>query len=95
MKDLESVTKALQCEWTKPRGVRGLFDAVIEKYPETGEKLTQSAKIVHSTMFEGSIVKVQIGSSSSLSPEEKVLLRPFIWPDRHSKSDGDEQISFA
>lgn len=40
LKGLESVIKFLQDEGTSMSDVRGLFDAVIEKYPETEIKLT-------------------------------------------------------
>lgn len=57
--------------------VQGLFDAVIQKYPETEWKLTQFADIVHSPILEIAIVKFQMSSGCILSTEEKVLLRPF------------------
>eukprot|EP00171_Calliarthron_tuberculosum_P014870 IDg14870t1 len=49
MRDLESVTKVLQSNSTTLAEVKCLFDAVLDKFPETAARLSASASIVYSS----------------------------------------------
>ena len=40
---------------------RTLFDAVLEKFPETESRLSSAANIVHTPRFESALVKIQNG----------------------------------
>eukprot|EP00171_Calliarthron_tuberculosum_P001888 IDg1888t1 len=93
--DLESVTKALQDDSTTMSDVRGLFDAVIDRYPETACKLTSSASIVHNPIFENAVVKVQLENCNALSREERLAMKSFEL-DTHREVDAyDDRLSFA
>ena len=77
LKDLDSVTRALQKEGFTLSELRALFDVVLDKYPETKARLGASAAIVESKSFESGIVKAQNGSQNELSQEEELALRSF------------------
>ena len=50
--------------------VRGLFDKVLEDYPEMVTYLGTNAKIIHSPKFESAIVKIQEKMHDTLDDEE-------------------------
>ena len=95
LKTLESVSKALQEERTSISDVRAMFDAVIEEFPETTDRLTSSAAIVHSPLLESGIVKVQRGKNGALSREERSVLFPFELACNATSTEGDDCLSFA
>lgn len=95
LKVLESVTKMLQEESTSVSDVRAMFDAVIEEFPETTDRLTSSAEIVHSPLFESAVVKVQRGNSSALSREERAMLSSLELVRSGESSESDDRLSFA
>lgn len=80
LKDLESVTLKLQEERTQLSDVRGLLDAVIEKFPETFSRLSSTATIIYSHGFESAIVKVQLGKSSAMAGEERASVSALDLP---------------
>ena len=95
LKELESVTKILQAESTKLSDVRGLFDAVIDSYPETTSKLTSFASIVHSPVFKAAVVKLQLCNQGALSREERAVVKNFELQRELPVEDGREDLSFA
>ena len=65
--------------WKTPASVvRTLFDAVIDKYPETATRLKSNADIVLNSDFENFIVKVQRDSMRGLSREESLSINCLI-----------------
>eukprot|EP00171_Calliarthron_tuberculosum_P001416 IDg1416t1 len=75
MKDFEFVTKVLQSISTTFVEFICLFDAVLDKFPETTARLSASASIVYSSYFASAVCKVQPGTLSALSWEERDSLR--------------------
>ena len=67
---LNSVTVALQDSAIDMADVRGLFDKVLEDYPEMVTYLGTNAKIIHSPKFESAIVKIQEKMHDTLDDEE-------------------------
>lgn len=79
--------------------VRILFDAVIQKYPITKERLKENARIVHDPKFESAIVKLQENSLGSLTCAEKeqvkLLERDTVITDTVNVTDESNSLSFA
>lgn len=71
LKDLESITKALQSDSTTLADVRALFDKVSEEYPQLQERLADDFPIVHDVTFERAVVKLQLMRQIELSQTEK------------------------
>ena len=92
---LESVTKVLQDDTTTMSDVRAVFDAVMDKFPETSCRLTSSAEIVHSPLFEGAIVKLQRGTFGALSREEQSIASFLATHGNRDCGDVDGELSFA
>jgi len=67
---LDSVTKALQDDSIDLADVRGIFDSVIETYPDANEFIGPDAGIVHQPHFESGIVKVLDNQSSKMNSDE-------------------------
>ena len=59
LKDMESVSKALQMDTITMASVRSLFDAIAKEYPILEEKLSADEDIVLDKTFESAIFKVQ------------------------------------
>lgn len=95
LKDLESVTKALQYENTSIGDVRGLFDAVIEQFPQTATRLSSSSNIIHTPLFESGIIKVQLGNSGALCRDEREILSSLACDQGEECSARDTGLSFA
>lgn len=95
LKDLDSVTKRLQQDSTTLADVRLIFDAVIENFPETSERLKPDATIVQSVTFEAAIVKVQLGYQAALDRQEKASIERFSVQSVHSDNSEDDELSFA
>lgn len=68
--DLDSVTKSLQRSNITCSQVRTLFDGVVSEYPSTASRLSSTARIVHSLLFESAIVKLQEQRFAELSSQE-------------------------
>jgi hypothetical protein len=80
MKDLEEfevATKLLQDSKRTLLEVRGIFDSLLEKYPDMGYYISSDSTFVHSLEFENGLVKV-LQQSDDLSLAEKRLLEPFL-----------------
>lgn len=67
LKKVESITKWLEVESTTIYDEKTLFNAIMEMYPAEIEKLSPSASIVSSPVFEATAVKVQRNIISSLA----------------------------
>jgi len=59
LRNFDSITKRLQKDATTLEVVRALFDCVIEDYLEKAPRLTSTAAIMHSPIFDLAGVKVQ------------------------------------
>ncbi len=92
---LESVTKKLQEKETTVSDSRALFDAVIETYSETSDKLSSTAGIVHSFTFENAVEKLQRGNSSSILYEESEAVKSLKRESPTSFEIVNEDLSFA
>jgi hypothetical protein len=75
LSDLESATKALQEEDMTMCNVRKLFNLVVEDYPVTDRRISETASIVANPSFEMAIVKIQEGNAASMTPEEVALVQ--------------------
>ena len=95
LQPFESVTQALQDESLTVSDAQALFDAVIEKYPDTAERLTSSAEIVHCPNFESALVKIQRGNISALSREEKFCVYDLLIHECRDTQYLYEGMSFA
>ena len=78
MIDCNSVRKDLQSESVTLSDVRGLFDAIIERFSETKDNISEAAGITYSLLFESAIVKVQLGNIGSLSREQHISIGQFL-----------------
>lgn len=72
---LNSVTKHLQSESCTISDVRILFDGVISLFPQTEQRLSAKAKIIHQPNFESALSKLQNGAISSLSAAERLEVK--------------------
>ena len=95
LKPLMSVTKELQKDSTNTSDTRALFDAVIEEFPETCERLKPSAGIVHCPLFESALVKIQGGNYSALSFEERSAVSFLRIEKRLDSIPVRDELSFA
>ena len=96
LKDLESVCKQLQREHTSVSDTRALFDAVIDKYPETNVRLNADAKIVADASFESALVKIQRAEGNNLSEVEHlsvVRLTSTMDPDVGETQKGELDLA--
>ena len=93
--DIESVTKSLQGNITTLREVRILFDAVIDKFPETEYRLCADASIVHCVDFGAGIVKLQGGNVTALSREEKNAISIFKLEIDCDNENEEDNLTFA
>ena len=73
-----SVSRALKDDTTTMSDLRTLFDAVIDEFPETANRLNSSAHIVLYSEFEKAIVKLQVGNVSGLSQDEALSISKLI-----------------
>ncbi|KAG7361649.1 hypothetical protein IV203_036750 [Nitzschia inconspicua] len=64
--------EALQAENRTLLEVRDLFDEVIKKYPETKDRLSENASIIHDKLFESAVQKILNGSEEELTPDESM-----------------------
>ncbi len=101
LRDLDSVTKALQKDSVTLLECRVLFDAVIQKIPSTTSRLNPNADIVCSPQFESSIVKVLAGNISGLSGNEKESISNLVQrgvtedPIINNAANSEAVLSFA
>ena len=98
---LESVNLVLLRESTSISDARTVFDAFIRKFPDTTNRLSPNAGIIHNPLFESAIVKLQRDSSGALLAEESDCIRKFeiertILDESVGATDIDEDdLSFA
>ena len=89
------MTEALQKNSTSVSDLRVLFEAVIEKYPDTTYRLSASADIIYSSTFYNAVVKIQHGNSSAMSREELIPTRNLSIEESTHKNVVHEGLSFA
>lgn len=70
--------------------VRALFDKLIMQHPESAEKLSPTAEIIHSPAFETAVCKVQSLDERSLNVNEKKAVRRFLIEDDDTVENSDE-----
>ena len=89
--DLDAVTKELQKDELTCADVRSLFDAVISDYPASRLRLAKNAdRLVHNSVFERALVKIQNVGSSGLGPDEaKMVECLLIEPNNESEAAND------
>lgn len=75
--------------------VRGLFDEVIDIHPLTESRLSSTAMILQSAMFEAATVKIQLGNGHSLSRGERSVVTPLEFPSQHAMEQEKKASSFA
>lgn len=94
--DFDSVTKSLQRDDISLAEVRTLFDGMIDAYPGTKSRLSPTASIVHSPIFESGLVKIQNNQAGNLSDAEQHATRALKTTSKQSESAADgEIVSFA
>lgn len=70
--------------------VRALFDKLILQHPESAEKLSPTAEIIHSPAFETAVCKVQSLDERSLTVNEKKAIRRFLIEDDDTVENSDD-----
>ncbi len=78
LKPLQSVNKLLQNNNNTVSDTCALFDAVIQKYSDTANRLSSSADIIRSPNFESVLVKIQRNNASALSREKSVSVSSLL-----------------
>ena len=76
-------------------GSRALFDALIENFSDTTDRLTSSAKIVYCPTFESTLVKIQRDNTVALSREGKSAVPHLLIEEDQSTVNSDDGMSFA
>ena len=68
----------LQKKSTTLADARDMQDETVVRYPELGPKLSSTAKIIHSVMFETAVYRVQCGDDSSMTECERACVRSLL-----------------
>ena len=92
---LESVTKVLLSDDTKVSDARILFDAVIDNFPCTINRLSPYATIVHDPTFESAVLKIQRGNIGGLSVDEKLAVSSLSIQRNVRSERSDDRLSFV
>lgn len=95
LKVFESVSKVLQKDRTSIGDVRAVFDAIIDEFPSTSNRLGSYSAIVHCPHFESALVKIQRGNESTLSREEQNLLFRCSLGTEYNEQENIEGLSFV
>ncbi|KAF1789421.1 Ribonuclease H-like domain [Phytophthora cactorum] len=97
LRDIESVSKALQGRDVDLLDVREWFDELISVKPHYARFIGPRANIVHSPEFESGCVRVLRGNTDRLSRAEKAVLQPFAAtaPADARESLEEQQDSFV
>ena len=82
LKQLDTVTKALQDECVTLAEARGLFDEVMAYFPCTKARLGTAANIIENKTFEMAIVKIQSKKEKNLTAAESRTVRDLLKIDR-------------
>ena len=75
--------------------MRELFDFVMTDFPETRGRLSESAPIVRSPIFESAIMKVKLERTSLLTHEDLESLQCFENEDLVNNAQSESNISYA
>ncbi|KAG2811381.1 hypothetical protein PC129_g14764 [Phytophthora cactorum] len=89
LKDIESVSKALQAEDVNLLDVRVWFDELIAAHPAFVAYIGSRANIVHCPDFESGCVRVLKESGVRPTAAETRALRPFIRPVQATEVEGE------
>ncbi|KAG2999415.1 hypothetical protein PC128_g20308 [Phytophthora cactorum] len=97
LRDIESVSKALQGRDVDLLDVREWFDGLISVEPHFARFIEPRANIVHCPDFESGCVCVLRGNADRLTQAEKAALQPFAAtaPDDARESLEQQQDSFV
>lgn len=76
-KNLKRMTKRLQKDNKPMEKVRALLDCKIVEFPESTNRLSANATILHSPMFESEIIKGQPGNAYTLTHKECLAISHF------------------
>ncbi|KAG6610903.1 GTP-dependent nucleic acid-binding protein engD [Phytophthora cinnamomi] len=98
LKDVESVSKALQGADANLLDVRIWFDSLIAAKPSYARYLAPRADIVHSPDFEAGCVRVLKGQAKRLTRAEKAALEPLLVSppaDEGEQEEKDEEASIS
>ncbi|KAE9148809.1 hypothetical protein PF005_g33563, partial [Phytophthora fragariae] len=90
LKDIESVSKALQANDITLLDVRVWFDGLIAAHPNFADYIGPRAPIVHSPDFESDCVRVLKDSGARLTAAEKRVLRPFVCSPATASDEEDD-----
>ena len=94
LRPLDSVTKASQDDTTAMSEVRAVFNAVIDEFLETANRLNSSADVVLYKEFENAIVKFQRYNVSGLPQDEALAISKLIVHIQR-ESNMNDRLSFA
>lgn len=90
MRDLDSVTKAVQKDTASLADIREYFDETIDKYPSTAAYIAPDAQIVHHKDFESAIVKLQSTRSSPLTRTERETIKSLLLSNTQEEAHEDD-----
>lgn len=89
------MTKRLQDDSTPIAHARDLFDTVIDDFEETSPRLSSSAPIIYSQMFESAVVKVQRNEVQSMTRKECAAIKKLEIDDSTPTIRNTEGLSYA
>ena len=95
LKTFECVTKELQKDKTSISDVRIIFDALIDQFQSTANRLGSNATIVHCKDFESGVVKLQRGNAITLSREEKRAVAPLLLDSTERECDDLDELTIV
>uniref|UniRef100_H3GLY5 HAT C-terminal dimerisation domain-containing protein n=1 Tax=Phytophthora ramorum TaxID=164328 RepID=H3GLY5_PHYRM len=91
LKDVESVSKALQGDHVTLLDARMWFDSLIAARASYARYLAPRAAIVQRPHFEAACVRVLKGQTERLTSAEKASLAPFLAPSPSDDASDDEE----
>lgn len=97
LKDLDSVTKALQDARHGLYDARLLFEGVMDKHPSTRSRLGTRSNLVDNPIFENAVAKVQAANEAALTSSERKSIAHLLRDEqsRPQEDTGSEGFSFA
>lgn len=96
LKELEAVTKKLQCENLTLSDVRTLFDFVLDKYPSMDHYLASDSKFIFFPAFELGLVKIIEEDYDAMTADEKLAVSSFLKMNMIQESqDSDASCSIV
>jgi hypothetical protein len=96
-KQLEEATLALQKQDLNLHEAREIFNELLLNFPSLSSHVSADSPIVHSRVFEKAVCKILKGSESSMTQDEKDIMKPFLkanWRNEvNSRNNNDREIS--